>query len=177
MYLGGFPIFIALIGFLLKLSHPLKQSKLMTSGYRWPWSRDGKILPAPIANQIAGNLGYRPLARARKFFLFWAKQEGHSVWQIANGQKCWCDVSWFASWSKQTWPRQEFRLQIIGYNFSSLSWLESVGRKTIFLFYFVSASPSNSAAYTLFWFAATEPQNDFTLFRLININIWKAPNG
>ena len=51
-------------------------------------------------------------------------------------------------------------LPVIDGNFSITS-LESVGRKTIFVFYFVSASPSDSAACSLFWFAATEPENDF----------------
>ena len=57
--LGSSPIFIAFIGFLLKLSHPLKQSKL-TSGYRDRGQEIGKKLPAPIANQIAGNLRLLP---------------------------------------------------------------------------------------------------------------------
>ena len=66
-------------------------------------------------------------------------------------------------------------LPIIDYNFSSITWLESVGRKAIFVFHFVFAYPSDSEASSLFCFTTTEPQKDFTVVGIINLYIWKAP--
>ena len=63
MYIRSSPILVALIRFILKLSHPLKQSKLDHNA-RIPLTEGkiGKIPLAPGTNQIAAFAGYRPLA-------------------------------------------------------------------------------------------------------------------
>ena len=50
------------LGFLFKLSYPLRQSKLITPGFRWLWARSENI----VRSLIAAFAGYRPLELREK---------------------------------------------------------------------------------------------------------------
>ena len=63
--IGISPIFVALIGFLLKLSHPLRQSNSSCQD-SVDRGQDRKILPAPGTNQIAAFAGYSALTLREK---------------------------------------------------------------------------------------------------------------